>query len=67
MDDPKRGRGRPPAENPRSKYVKIRARPEWADWLRDIAEQSGRDSADIIGEALAAWAKRQKLPPPPER
>ncbi|QDV34424.1 hypothetical protein [Tautonia plasticadhaerens] len=67
MDEAKRGRGRPPAENPRSKFVKIRARPEWADWLRDIAEQSGRDAADIIGEALESWAKRKKLPAPPER
>jgi hypothetical protein len=67
MAEPKRGRGRPPSENPRSKFVQIRARPEWVEWLRSVADQTNQDVADIIADAVASWAKRRKLPPPPER
>jgi hypothetical protein len=67
MEEPKRGRGRPPSENPRSKFVQIRARPEWVEWLRSVANQADMEVADIIGEAVASWAKRRQLPPPPDR
>ena len=67
MAEPKRGRGRPPSENPRSKFVQIRARPEWVEWLRSVADQTGQNAADILAEAVATWAKQRELPSPPDR
>ncbi|WP_169981212.1 hypothetical protein [Tautonia rosea] len=67
MTDATRTRGRPPSERKRTGQVKIRCFEEWADWLRSASDQTGQDAAEIIAEAVAAWAKRKKLPAPPER
>jgi hypothetical protein len=67
MDQTKRPKGRPPAERTRTAQLRIRAFPDWAAWLTSAADQTGRDASDIIAEGLVLWARKHKLPAPPER
>ena len=64
---PKRPRGRPPLERTRSAFKQVRAFPEWVEWLDSIAEQMGMEASDIISDAVKLWARKHKVPPPPER
>ncbi len=67
MDQAQRGRGRPPAERKRTAQLRIRAYPEWAEWLTSVSKQADMDVSEIIAEGVELWARRKKLAPPPER
>lgn len=60
---------RPPSGLPRAPVaLSLRGSPEWADWARDLAAQSGAGTlAGLVERLLAKEAKRRRLPPPPPR
>lgn len=66
-EEPARKRGRPKLPRQRTKWYKIRALPEWIEWVNQTAESNGQTGAEIIEQAVAAWAAARGLNPPPKR
>ena len=59
--------GRPPIPGgAKVETFTFRTRPEWKDWLSRFALQCRRDKADVIDDALEAYAQSQRIRGPPE-
>jgi hypothetical protein len=63
---PKPGRPKTP-EGPRVQVLGIRGREDWKDWLVRFADANRSDMADLIDDALEAYAKIKGFEPPPKR
>jgi hypothetical protein len=62
-----------PAEHDPGKWVKqplavqVRGRPEWKEWVRELASRQRLDVSDLVDQALAEVARRIGFREPPER
>jgi hypothetical protein len=60
--------GRPPLEQgAKTETFTLRIRPEWKDWLGRFALFCRRDKAELIDDALEAYAKQRGFEVPPKR
>jgi hypothetical protein len=60
--------GRPPSGRPRLPIVlTIKGNDAWKRWVEEYAEAKGTTPADLIEQALASMARRDKHPAPPSR
>ena len=65
--EPKR-MGRPPIPGgAKVETFTFRTRPEWKDWLSRFALHCRRDKADVIDDALEAFARSKGFEAPPKR
>jgi hypothetical protein len=47
--------------------IALKGSPEYRDWLGDLSKRSRIPTAVIVDLALADWAKKNEMPPPPDR
>ena len=60
--------GRPPSGRPRLPIaLTIKGNDAWKLWVEEYAEAKGTTPADLIEQALASLAKRDKRQAPPKR
>lgn len=60
--------GRPPSGRPRLPVaLTIKGNEAWKRWVDEYAEAKGTTPADLIEQALASMARRDKRQPPPRR
>jgi hypothetical protein len=52
---------------PEESTFTIRVREEWKDWLSRFAFHCRRDKAEVVDDALEAYAKQKGFDPPPKR
>jgi hypothetical protein len=64
----KRRVGRPPSGRGRLPIaLTIKGNDAWKRWVEEYAEAKGTTPADLIDQALASMARRDKRPTPPCR
>ena len=62
------GRPKKQADELKTAYIHVRARPEWVEWFRGLAETGGdADIASLVERLAIREAKRLKYKVPPER
>jgi hypothetical protein len=60
--------GRPPSGRGRLPIaLSMKGNDAWKSWLEEYAEAKGTTPSDLIDQALAAMARRDKRPAPPRR